>query len=138
MIHVLRSPKAVRTEAAETTRSPPLPRSNTEAARPDGVRDSTSSPRNRPAVMPRNRRRASRSLKRAVQVCTGDKSSYGSSTDRRYDSGEPPKPSSLAAVRPPEVEKKNVCATSPPTVTTRPRVARTAAVVDAASASTPW
>ena len=55
---------------------------------------------------------ASRAVKRAVQVWTGDRSSYGSSTERRYAIGEPPKPSSLAAVRPPEVEKKNVCATS--------------------------
>ena len=35
----------------------------------------------------------------------------------------PPNASSLVAVRPPEVEKKNVCATSPPAITTPARVA---------------
>ena len=85
-------------------------------------------PRSRPVTSEPSLRWASRRVKRAVHVWTGDRSSCGSSTDRRYEIGEPPKPSSLAAVRPPEVEKKNVCATWPPTVTTSPRVARTAAV----------
>ena len=49
----------------------------------------------------------------------------------------PPKASSLVAVRPPEVEKKNVWAISPPTVTTRPRVALTAALDAVVSAATP-
>jgi hypothetical protein len=132
-----RSPNAVRTEAAETVWSPRLPRTSTVAARLEGDREATSSPRRRPRTSEPSLRCASRRVKRAVQVCTGDRSSCGSSTERRYDSGEPPKPYSLEAVRPPEVEKKNVWATSPPTVTTRARVSRTAAVVVATSDSTP-
>jgi hypothetical protein len=40
-------------------------------------------------------------------------------------------------VRPPEVEEKNVCATSSPHMTTSARVARTAAVLAAISVARP-
>ena len=47
-------------------------------------------------------------------VWYGDAVSYGSGTETRYGVGFAPlKTSVIAAVRPPELEKKNVCATLP-------------------------
>ena len=59
--------------------------------------------------------------------------SNGSLTLVRYEIGLPPHSWCFAAVRPPEVEKKNVVATAPPEASTFPDVASTAALEDAAS-----
>src|SRR5690349_50313 len=69
-------------------------------------------------------------------VWCGEIESYGSGTDTRYGTGAP-QTSSADAVRPPDVEKKNVLATWPSYSTTWPAVASTAAVVEGFSCSTP-
>ena len=60
----------------------------------------------------------------------GEIESYGSGTETRYGTGAEFHTSSIAAVRPPDVEKKYVIAALPPYVSTLPDVASTAAVVD--------
>ena len=84
VIQVLRSPNRVRIVAAPTVWSPPLPRTSTVAARPDGVRArDRAGPAGRRAARRRACARASRCVNRAVQVWYGDRSSCGSSTERR-------------------------------------------------------
>ena len=70
------------------------------------------------------------------QSWCGEIESYGSATETRYGTGSP-HTSSADAVRPPDVEKKYVFATSPWYSTTWPAVALTAAFVDGFSCSIP-
>src|ERR1051325_8599770 len=71
VIHVLRSPSSVRTVAADTVWSPPLPRTVTVAARPDPVRDATRSPCSVPSVTGLSLLRAWAAVKRAAQGWEG-------------------------------------------------------------------
>src|SRR6266581_8945983 len=70
------------------------------------------------------------------QSWCGEIESYGSATEMRYGTGSP-QTSSADAVRPPDVEKKYVFATSPSYNTTWPAVSLTAAFVDGFSCSIP-
>src|SRR3954469_10871854 len=72
-IHVLRSSSSVRIVAAETVWLPPLPRTVTVAARPDGVRVATFSPFSVPSVTGFSRRPAWAAVKRAVQSWYGER-----------------------------------------------------------------
>ena len=83
VIQLLRSSSSVRIVPAETVWLPPLPRTSTVAARPDGVVLATARLFRSPSRTVRSLRFASRSVNRAVHVWYGDRSSCGSSTDRR-------------------------------------------------------
>ena len=105
-------------------------RSVSVAARPDGPRERDPQAPEAPArVVAQEARdlgarepRAPRVVGREVVVRVVDRAQVGERRRR-------PTPPRCPAVRPPEVEKKNVCATAPPASTTRPRVARTASLV---------
>ena len=111
MNHVERSPSERRAASPVIVRMPFEPTIVTERTRPDGaafVRTSSSVPR------AWSRRSSSLALYRSgPQLWYGESVSYGSGTETRYGRPFEPQTSWTLAVRPPEVEKKNVCARLP-------------------------
>ncbi len=134
--HVERSPSFVRTTSPGTTTSPFVlvrMRSSTRSEGLSVTRTSSSLPGTLNVEVSFAAVNAN-----GPQVWCGEAVSYGSGTPTRYGTASPrAQTSSIDAVRPPDVEKKNVVATLPSNSSTWPAVASTAAFVVGFSAATP-
>src|SRR5581483_1286550 len=130
-----RSPRRPANSVAASERVPLLVSTLARRTQPDGaVSAATARTPLRPSRAPR---RAAVSTS-GCQRWYGEIRSYGSATERRYGTGRAPgQASAAAAVRPPELEEKNVCATAPRQVRIWPAVRATASSLDARSALMP-
>src|SRR5919201_4434528 len=127
------SPKRARSVAPLTFVLPPVPITFAVTIRGDTPRRMTRMPFKRPLTSPSSLLAALAMLMRiGRQRCLGETPSYGSLTDFSHGLGSlPVNEFSTFSVRPPDVEKKYVTTGAPSYVTTCPRVAATAAFVDA-------
>jgi hypothetical protein len=133
-----RSPKRAWKVVPESWRFPSAPFAVTVAMRREALRVAVAS-RSAPfgAEEPSFARNALAEYRNGPQLWYGDRSSCGSETETRYGRAVVFQTCSMFAVRPPEVEWKNVQATEPLCRTTCPRVASIAAVARPSSAGTP-